>query len=218
MLTEFHGDAVTGGTFPALVWKSFMERALPRLDAQPLTFEPAPYRAATSQLVTTRNGRLELDNGLCRETRSVVFYLDAATPRTADCKENEVDVPRVVGMTLAAAKARLAAQPLSATTIYQPAKPRQRVDIVLGQDPIGGSLSSFDEVTLVLAKPLHGVVPAVEGLPLAEARERLRRRGLTPRATRFTDGRSGRVLAQSPPAGVAATPGMVVRLTVGRYS
>ena len=28
MLTEFHGDAVTGGSFPALIWKSFMEKAL----------------------------------------------------------------------------------------------------------------------------------------------------------------------------------------------
>ena len=26
MLTEYHGDAVAGGTFPALIWKSFMER------------------------------------------------------------------------------------------------------------------------------------------------------------------------------------------------
>ena len=33
MLTEFHGDAVTGGSFPALIWKSFMEKALK--DEQP---------------------------------------------------------------------------------------------------------------------------------------------------------------------------------------
>src|SRR5919197_6627280 len=29
MLTEYHGDAVAGGTFPALIRQSFMERALP---------------------------------------------------------------------------------------------------------------------------------------------------------------------------------------------
>ena len=28
MLTEFHGEAVAGGTFPALIWKTFMEKAL----------------------------------------------------------------------------------------------------------------------------------------------------------------------------------------------
>jgi penicillin-binding protein 1A len=218
MLTEFHGEPVAGGTFPALVWKSFMERALPFLDAQPLTFEPAPYQPASPVLVTTRGGSLELDNGLCRETHSVVLFLDIAPPRRADCRANEVQVPRVVGMTLAAARARLAAQPLEATTIYRPAKPRQRVDVVLGQIPAGGPLSSFDEVTLVLAKPLHGVVPGVEGLTLAQARERLRSRKLVPRVTRFADGDARRVLEQKPPAGVAAAPGMVVRLTVGRYS
>ena len=26
MLTEFDGDAVAGGTFPALIWKAFMEK------------------------------------------------------------------------------------------------------------------------------------------------------------------------------------------------
>ena len=25
MLTEFHGEPVAGGTFPALIWKTFME-------------------------------------------------------------------------------------------------------------------------------------------------------------------------------------------------
>src|SRR4029079_4013728 len=39
MLTEFHGDAVTGGSFPALIWKSFMEKALK--NEQPVGF-PAP--------------------------------------------------------------------------------------------------------------------------------------------------------------------------------
>ena len=28
MLAEFHGEPVTGGSFPALIWKSFMEKAL----------------------------------------------------------------------------------------------------------------------------------------------------------------------------------------------
>ena len=40
MLTEFRGEAVAGGTFPAPVWKSFMERALPYIDAQPSHSSP----------------------------------------------------------------------------------------------------------------------------------------------------------------------------------
>jgi len=38
MLTEYNGDAVAGGTFPALIWKSFMERTLSYLHDPPTDF------------------------------------------------------------------------------------------------------------------------------------------------------------------------------------
>src|SRR5207237_2473 len=38
MLTEFQGKAVAGGTFPALIWKSFMEKALAYLKYPPESF------------------------------------------------------------------------------------------------------------------------------------------------------------------------------------
>jgi Uncharacterized protein conserved in bacteria len=86
---------------------------------------------------------------------------------------------------------------------------------VLDQFPRKGRLSSHDSVTLVLAKPLHGIVPKVIGLSLRTARRKLRARGLVPVIERFADGRAGRVLAQGPVAGVAAGPGMKIRLIVG---
>jgi beta-lactam-binding protein with PASTA domain len=125
-------------------------------------------------------------------------------------------VPRVVGMSLTRAKIRLGAQPLTASVVYKPARPKQRVDLVLDQFPRKGRLSSWDTVTLVLAKPLHGVVPRVVGLSLHEARQKLRARGLVPVLDRFADGRSGRVLAQMPVGGVAGAPRLKVRLIVGR--
>jgi beta-lactam-binding protein with PASTA domain len=70
-------------------------------------------------------------------------------------------------------------------------------------------------VTLVLAKPLHGVVPRVVGLSVPQARYRLRSRGLVPGIARFADGRAGRVLAQMPSPGVAAAPRMQIKLVVG---
>jgi beta-lactam-binding protein with PASTA domain len=118
-------------------------------------------------------------------------------------------------MTIARAKSRLAAQPLTANIDYKPAKPKQRVDLVLDQFPRKGRASSYDTVTLVLAKPLHGVVPKVIGFSLREARGRLRSRGLVPAIARFAGGRAGQVVAQMPPAGVAGAPGMRVRLVVG---
>ena len=100
--------------------------------------------------------------------------------------------------------------------VYKPAQAKQRVDLVLDQFPRKGHLSSYDTVTLVLAKPLHGVVPKLIGLSLGDARRRLRARGLVLVIERFVHGRADRVLAQMPVAGVAAAPGMKIRLVVGR--
>ena len=38
METEYHGDPVAGGTFPAEIWHAFMEKALPYLKDQPESF------------------------------------------------------------------------------------------------------------------------------------------------------------------------------------
>ena len=49
MLHEFHGGPVVGGTYPALIWKSFMESALAAMNAQPKTFPSPPYLSRASQ-------------------------------------------------------------------------------------------------------------------------------------------------------------------------
>jgi membrane peptidoglycan carboxypeptidase len=213
MLREYHGDPVAGGTFPAEIWRAFTQLALAGTDAE--SFPSYAYPYSSSKRVVWRDGRLQLDNGLCRETALVSYFVGHGPSRTANCKKNEVDIPRVVGWTLDRAKIRLAAQPLTANIVYKPAKAKQRVDLVLDQFPRQGRASSYDTVTLVLAKPLHGVVPRVTGLSLREARSRLRARGLVVEVERFAEGRAGHVLAQMPPAGVAAAPRLRVRLVVG---
>ena len=213
MLTEYHGEAVAGGTFPAEIWRVFTQRAL--VGSAPESFPGYTYDYATTKRVVWRDGRLQLDNGLCRATELVTYFSGRGPTRKANCKKNEVEIPRVVGMTLTRAKLRLAGQPLTANLVYKPARPKQRLDLVLDQFPRRGRLSSWDTVTLVLAKPLHGVVPRVVGLPVREARARLRARGLVPLVERFADGRAGAILAQVPVGGVAAAPGMKVRLVVG---
>ena len=213
MLTEYHGDAVAGGTFPALIWKSFMERALPYLDDQPQDFPAVSFPSAVPRPVVLRDGRLELDNGNCRGATEVLYFEGRQPARTADCKVNEVEVPRVVGDTLAEARSRLAAQPLTPAYVYEPAKPRQRLGIVLRQYPARGTLSSYDKVTLVLPKAVHGAVPKVVGLTFARARERLTRLQLKWKV----DGGpppGAKVVWQAPKPRTAATPGMAVRLSV----
>jgi len=214
MLTEYHGRAVAGGTFPAQIWKSFMQSALKAIHAQAASFESPPYLSAAAERVTYRDGQIERDNGRCRETSLLVYFSGRGPRKTADCKVNEVEVPNVVGWRVDAARVRLSQQPLTPQVIYKPATPGQRVDVVLRQFPTRGTLSSFQRVTIVLAKPLHGTVPRIVGLSLQQARARLRKVKLQA-AVRFGDGTPGRIVSQEPRAGVAAAPGMVIHLRVG---
>ena len=66
MLTEFNGDAVAGGTFPALIWKSFMEKALPHLKDEPESFAYPSTPSTEPRRLVLRDGTFQLDNGLCR--------------------------------------------------------------------------------------------------------------------------------------------------------
>jgi len=210
MLHEFHGGPVVGGSFPALIWKAFMQPALAAMNAQPKSFPSPPYFSTQSRLVTYRNGSIELDDGLCKSTSLMVYFTGHGPSKTADCKRNEVDVPNVVGWKVDSARSRLALQPLTAQLVYKPASAGQRIGVVLRQFPAGGTLSSFQKVTLVLAKPLHGLVPKTIGLTLRAARTRLAKLKLVPQVT----GKAGRVVAQKPQAGVAAAPGMKIRLVI----
>jgi membrane peptidoglycan carboxypeptidase len=212
MLTQYHGDAVAGGTFPAEIWRTFTQLAL--AGTQPEQFPSYRLAYASARRVTWRDGRLQLDNGYCKETTLVAYFSGRGPGRTANCKPNEVDVPRVVGQPLAQAKARLAAQPLEANVVYKPAKPRQRLDVVVDQFPRRGRLSSFDAVTLVLPKPLHGVIPNVVGLTVARARAKLRAAGLVPNV-RGDASATARVVGQWPRPRVAAAPKLKVTLAVG---
>jgi len=215
MLTEYNGDSVAGGTFPALIWKTFMQRTLAYMHEPPQDFPSVSLPYSVPRTVVYRGGRLELDNGNCHDTKLLLYFTGERPALTANCKVNEVDVPRVVGQTLATANARLAAQPLRSTYVYEPARPRQKLGVVVRQIPARGTLSSYDRVTLVLPKALHGVVPKVVGLRFARARALLRRYHLKWKV----DGNppdSARVIWQSPRWQTAATSDLTVRLAVKR--
>ena len=213
MLTEFRGEPVTGGSFPALIWKSFMEKALKGEEPAGFPAPLTPYVAP--KLVVRRGERLLLDNGLCRERQEVVYFAGTGPSKTANCLENEVQVPDVRKLTLAEAEARVGAQPLTAKLVYEPAEPLQRVGVVVDQLPKRGYRSSYDEIILVVTKATQGVIPNLVGRNIEDARKRLRRLQLEPRIT-WVDGSPGKVLAQKTRAGLAAAPGVKVELVVAR--
>jgi penicillin-binding protein 1A len=210
MLTQFRGEAVAGGTLPALIWKAFMETALPYLKDEPESFSVPSIPGASTRRLVLRDGTFQLDNGLCRNTIQVTYFDGRSPAKRANCKPNEVEVPNVVGETYGAARARLAAQPLTPVVVYKPAAAGQALGVVVKQFPLKGRLSSFDKVTIVFAKPLHGVIPSVIGLPVARARAKLERLKLEP-VVRGLEGR-GRVVRQQPKAGLAAGAGLPVTL------
>ncbi len=149
MLGDYHGDPVAGGTYPALIFKAFMEQALDATDAVPESFTPPSYPYASPQRVVFRDGLWRTDNGYCRNTRVVLYFTGTGPETTANCKQNEVEVPNVIGLTYDEAVARLALQPLEAEPVYKPARPRQRVGIVVSELPgVGARLSSYDTVRL----------------------------------------------------------------------
>jgi len=212
MLTEFHGEAVAGGTFPALIWKSFMQRALRYLRDGPESFPPAELPSVETRRLVLRDGRWQRDNGNCRGAIEVTYFAGYREDeqKTANCKPNEVEVPDVVGDTYDAARARLEAQPLTPVVVYEPAKAGQRVGVVVRQLPASGRLSSFDKVTLVFAKAVHGTVPKVVGLTVPQARKRLLAMRLRPSLR----GLGNLVVGQHPGWDVAAGAGLPVTLFV----
>jgi penicillin-binding protein 1A len=208
MLTEFHGDPVAGGTYPALIWKSFMETALTTLGAEPTPFDPPDYTPAEGRSIVMRDGVLQSDNGYCRNAHQVLVFYGEAPRKTANCKPNEVQVPKVVGAKLKAARDQLASTPLSPEVIYKPASPGQAVGVVVKQDPRAGTrVSANQSVIVVLAKPGHGVIPKVVGLTVEAASEKLRALELEPDIHG-----EGRVVAQKPKWGTAAAPGLPIIL------
>ncbi len=219
MLTEFHGEPVTGGSFPALIWKSFMEKALK--NEQPVGFPAPAVPYVAPKLVVRRGDRLMLDNGLCRERREVVYFAGTGPSKTANCLENEVQVPDVRKLTLVEAQARVEAQPLTAKLVYEPANPLQRVGVVVDQLPKRGYKSSYDEIILIVTKATQGVIPNLVGRDIADARRRLKRLKLEPKITWVEGGTgdsggTGKVLEQKTRAGLAAAPGVKVELVVSR--
>ena len=164
MLSQFHGRAVAGGTYPALIWKAFMQQALTYRHLTPTAF-PAPsipYSTPANVIFRTPPGRLELDNGNCRGTNTVQLF-SGVSLSTANCKPNEVQVPDVRGMLLVKAKARLLLQPLRTSVVWRPALPGERAGLVIGQQPSTGTLSAYDRVKLVVARGnglLKKAVPA----------------------------------------------------------
>jgi penicillin-binding protein 1A len=216
MLTEFEGGPVAGGTYPAVIWQEFASKALEQMNESPEYFTAPQFGYSAPRQVVYRDKHWYLDNGNCQDSRTILYFEGFGPTAKAPCKPNEVDVPQVIGAKVEDAKARLLSMPLTPEIITRPAKPGETLGRVVEQFPARGTLSSWDTVRIVLPKATNGRIPDVVGLDLLTARTKLSSRDIAGFVEAFADGESGRVIAQYPHAGLAATPNMTVRLIVGR--
>ena len=211
MLTEFNGEPVAGGTLPAMIWKEFVEEVD---EDETRSFDSPPYLGGVSTWVVHRDGKWQLDNGYCQGSRLVAYFSGLGPDTEADCKQNEVSVPFVIGMTREGAAARLAQQPLEANVAYAPARPGKLPGLVVSQDPRSGGLSAHDAVTIWVSKAEHGTLPNLVGSSLADVTREAARLKVRLHA-KTAPGRAGTVLRQVPEPGVAVAPGLRVSLVVG---
>ncbi|HEX5467704.1 MAG TPA: PBP1A family penicillin-binding protein [Gaiellaceae bacterium] len=216
MLTEFEGSAVAGGTFPALIWKTFVEKALRAESAPPESFPAPVYESTVARDVVYRGNQWLLDNGNCRDVHLVTYVAGAEPTKEAPCKPNEVDVPTVVGARLRDARIRLEGMPLTVEVVKQPAIGGEELGHVVAQYPSKGTLSSFDTVRVVIPVAENGRIPDVTGMRLARAKAVLARRNLAGLVQSYIEGRPGRVLQQFPSAGLASVRNMTIKLVIGR--
>ena len=140
MLTEFRGHPVAGGTFPALIWKTFMEHALPYLheDAGVVPVA-ARSRTASPSDVVSRDGQLAARQRRLPQRATPCSSSPGGAGTDGGLQAERGDVPHVVGSTLATregAARRAAAR--RRTYVYKPAEPLQRLDVVVGQYPEPG--------------------------------------------------------------------------------
>jgi penicillin-binding protein 1A len=216
METEFEGSPVAGGTFPALIWRTFAKSALEHLEEPPETFPYPSYDSVVARQVVYRDNKTMLDNGNCRGVREILYFIGTGPEAEADCKPNEVDVPNVVGSRFASARKHLYSVPLTPDVVWRRARPGEELGVVVAQRPESGVLSSWSTVRIVVPRASNGKVPDVVGLEVDRARRRLANRQLGVRQTYLDGEPSGVVVAQFPRAGLAATRNMTVRLVIGR--
>ena len=210
METEFHGDAVAGGTFPAEIWRTFMQQALRLLKNEPQSFPSTSARYASPREVVFRDGRLQVDNGNCYSPRARALLLGPgaqARRRTASRTRSTSRSSSAEPVQAARAPPRRPAVD-AGDRLSGVATPGQRLDVVLDQRSEG--------------RPALGLRPSQAGRGEADPRRRtsdrrhaakraqhkLERRGLKIEVETASKGTPGRVVFQLPRPGVAAAPGM----------
>ncbi len=213
-MTDVHGISVTGGSFPAQIWAAYMNEALEGIEPRDF-LEPAGSEWVTVS-IDPESGLLATE--WCPETISERFLKGTAPTEACPLHSpQEMPVPDVTGLTLAAARAALeeARFVAEAVEINDASFPD---GLVISQDPAAGmSLlqGSTVRITYVVGGTSPGVVPTVVGLDVKVAKQSLKAAGYKVSTTdAVADAPAGIVLEQTPQGGTTLENGGSVDLVV----
>ena len=153
MTTEFHGHPVAGGTFPALIWKAFMTKALDEAPPAAESFTPPDYGYASPVTVVNRGGVLERDDGVCHNTVQMQFFSGEGAVQGRDVQAERGRDP---GRGRPVARRREVAAPGAAADAVGRlqagrSEPRRSASSS-AQFPAKGTASANDQITIVLPK------------------------------------------------------------------
>jgi membrane peptidoglycan carboxypeptidase len=211
-MTDVHGIKVTGGSFPARIWASFMKQALKGVPESQFV-SPAEGSWVSVEVCSESH---QLPTELCPNKVKMQFRADLVP--TEECqihKPKEVAVPDVVGLTLAEAEALLTEAGFKVSSVDD-AGSSEASGTVIDQTPSGSAthLQGQTVALVVSARPANMVaMPDVTGLDIAEAVSELERAGLAANDTPQSDGApAGTVLSQDIEPGTLVSRGTVTEL------
>ncbi len=225
MKTQYYGKPVYGGTFPALIWASFMRGALKGMPREGWDRPTGTY--STDVSIDPRTDK-RVPPG-CRYAQIIVMALDKIPNEVSPCENDLIPVPDFTSSTKAQAINLAIGSGLQLRFDFRPAEPADTPGAVVAQAPLPlSAIQAGSIVTLAIARRIPSVLlPAVIAsakVPSATESAIARLVAAQFRVVVLDQQDSiglpiGSVVNQDPAPGVPAPLGSVVTLwTSGSYS
>ena len=205
------GVRVAGGTFPAMIWKNFMTRAL--TGTPPHGFPDYAAPPVKKAFICARTG--DLATTWCPEPLRAFFFHGHIPTRSCPFhRPHEVPMPDVTALPLRQAEAILRKAKLE-WTIEWVVGPDSQKGLVVGQRPSAGSpIMQSASVTLQVGSGANLVVPTVVGLSRGAAERLLAASGFAFNVVFTGSADSQGFVVGQDPAGGSNTQGTVT-ISVG---
>ena len=214
---------ITGGSFPAAIWRAFMLRAT---RGMPVRQFEKPVSQFVTVAVDVHRGCMATPLTPTYRIRRVQFV--RGTQPTKECSYRgsigtggviTADVvPSVVGLPVAAAEERLAAVGLASVRASQYDTNYPPGTVIAQTPPPGHPVPKNGTITLIVSTNAYPSVPAVVGVSREEATRRLQKAGFAVAvfsAASYDPGfPPGVVVSQNPKAGAEKPPGTTVTIRV----